>query len=192
MLSMRTFISKSVLALALCFNVSIGWVAQSTIPLATVAVVVTVTQTACSKDQLVASAEDVLSVVTDKVVNDALAAISPFALAKLAKIIPSARDLVAAVKNSDSSLAAGLVADIFPVISEIAVLLSASPVAMGVLALANVGLHFLLNHLPSGSQAKSPKVRGSVSTETVDSLQTFKSERVWGCDFLPKDKRCTQ
>lgn len=143
----------------------------------------------CSKNQLVASANDVLNVVTDRALNDALAKISPFAVAKLAKIIPSARELVDAVKNGDTSNAVSLVNTIFPVIDDIASTLGANDQVMAILAIANISLHFLLNHLPS-TAIKAAKAKGST---VAVSAENFKNERAWGCD--PKfghsaDKRC--
>lgn len=135
----------------------------------------------CSKDQLVASAQDVLDVVTSP---EVLAALPAGAAAKLRSIEPTARSLVAAIKAGDTSTAIGLVNTIFPIVNEIAAVLHASQKALGIVALANIALHFIINHVKDALPA-----RAALTPEMVQAL-SYGNDPAWGCDYHKKDKRC--
>jgi hypothetical protein len=49
-------------------------------------------------------------------------------------------------------------------------------VILAALAITDIGLHLLLNHLPAGqvSQARRAGLNAAVA---------FKAQRVWGCDY---------
>jgi len=139
----------------------------------------------CSKDQLTASAQDVLAVVTDRNLMLALQTISPAALQKLEAAAPLARDLVAAIKNGDTSTALGTVNTIFPIIDEVADALDANPKLKAILALANIALHFIINH----AQTSTPTI--ARSRPTVRRAIEYGNRPVWGCE-LRQDKRCAE
>lgn len=188
---MRRLFAKYVLALTLAFNVGVGWV--TSVPVAFVATVAGITAVAttpvtvgfvgCSKDQLTAAAKDVLSVVENKQLQDALRTLSPSALTKLLAIVPTARNLVEAIRNGDTSNALALVNTIFPVIDEIADVLDASPQVKAILALANIALHFIINHTQTTTTGLSASPEAQRAAD-------FGSRPVWGCT-LRTDKRCT-
>src|SRR5471032_853369 len=94
----------------------------------------------CSKSQLVAAGNDVLSVVTDQSLMAALQTISPAALAKLEALVPDAQQLVTALKNGDTSNALALVNTIFPVITQIVASVNNDPKIAAFLALGNIAL----------------------------------------------------
>lgn len=193
----------SIAALFLAFNVTLGGLmalSSVTVPVAEVSIgTVTVSagalallmaEVACSKDQLLSSAQDVLSVVTDPGLIKALQTLSPPALAKLEALVPTAKDLIAAITSGNTTNALQLVNTIFPVIEEIVSLaVGLNPIAMAVLALANIALHFIINHTQNTAPAKAARKMG---VPAVQRAVDFGSKPVWGCQYLPRDKRCTQ
>jgi hypothetical protein len=190
---MKNVIAKFVLVATLSFQASVG--AVMSLPPATVATItgITVISTlpvttgfvGCSKDQLLAAAKDVLTVVEDRQVQDALRTLSPAALAKLLSIVPTARNLVEAIRNGDTSSALALVNTIFPVIDEIADALNAKPQIKAVLALANIALHFIINH----TQSTAPAI--IAATPEAQRAIELGNKPVWGCN-LRSDKRCAE
>lgn len=139
----------------------------------------------CDKNQLVAAAQDVVDVVTNKELLTALQTISPPLLRKLEAITPSAKELITAIRNGDTSNALALVNTIFPVIDEVAASLGANQKMMAILALANIGLHFIINHV----QTTAPAAASAAALPDAQTAINFGNQRVWGCDFK-KDKRC--
>jgi hypothetical protein len=159
---------------------------MSHVLLALVILIVPLGFMSCSKSQLEASANDVLSVVTNAELINALQVISPGAVAQLAKLVPEARALILAIQNGNTTNAAQIIATIFPVIEQIAaVIINLSSAGMAILAIANIALHFLLNHLPA-----SPVMMAT--SPTFRKLTDYKNQRAWGCDFHAKDRRCKQ
>jgi len=149
----------------------------------------TLTQVACSKDQLLASAQDILDVVTNASLIKALQVLSPGAVARLAGLVPVAKDLIAAIKSGDTSNALALINTIFPVIEEVAaIIVGANPQVAAILAIANIALHFIINHVKAGV----PQVASMASSAAVSQALDYGSRTAWGCQYHPKDKRCTQ
>lgn len=180
------------LTLVIGFQLTAGVVLSSipvSVPMvATVAVVVAVgTQTACSKDQLAASAADVLSVLTDSTLIKALQTLSPPLLAKIETLVPTAKDLITAIKNGDTSTALAAVNTIFPVIEEAFALFSGgNPAVLAVLALANIALHFIINHVKTTKTARAARAAG---VHSVTVALDYEAQPTWGCN-IRKDKRC--
>lgn len=152
----------------------------------------------CSKDQLVAAAEDVLAVITNAELMDALRTISPPLLARLESLVPEGKKLVAAIRNGDITTALGIVNLIFPVIDDVANALNASPRIKAIAAFANIALHFIINHArttaAAAAQPSSPAIRAAIA---------LSARPVWGCGlrnelpdgFKGKDraaKRCAE
>lgn len=193
-------ISLSFASLVLAANVTAGGLialSSVTVPVANVtvgSVVLTsgglallMAEVACSKSQLVASAEDVLSVVTDQTLINALKTLSPPALARLESLVPAARNLITAIKNGDTTNALALVNTIFPVIEEVVSLaVGLSPAAMAILAIANIALHFIMNH----AQTAVPKT--ARQSPAMRQASEYGSQPAWGCRYHQTDKRCTQ
>lgn len=154
--------------------------------LALVLVTVGMTQTACSKDQLIAAGNDVLSVVTDTALMNALQTISPAALKKLEALVPDAQKLVTALKNGDTSNALALVNTIFPVISDIVASVNNDPKIAAFLALGNIALHFIINHTQNTNAAK---VASKAGVPAVQQAADSGGQTIWGCQYAAKDKR---
>jgi hypothetical protein len=149
----------------------------------------------CSKSQLVAAGEDVLSAVTDQALMNALQTVSPAALQRLEALVPFAKDLVTALKNGATSTALGLVNTIFPVISEIVASLNNDPQIAGFLALGNIALHFIINHTQNTAAATTARKMGVPAARKAADNGALP---IWGCQYDAKNKRsqyktlCTQ
>lgn len=135
---------------------------------------------ACSKDQLVVSAQDVVDVVTNPAV---MAALPPALQVKLRTAEPFARSLLASIKSGDFSTALAAVNTIFPIIDEIAAALHASPKILSFVGLANIGLHFIINHVRAN-------VTSRVASAEVSTAIGYGAQPVWGCDYHKNDQRC--
>lgn len=183
--------------LVMAFQLTAG-VVFSSLPVslptvATIALVATlpITQTACSKDQMVAAGKDVLSVVQNQELQGFIRTLAPGLLSKFVALVPSANDLIAAFQSGDTSTGLALVNTIFPVIEEVAgALISLSPPAMAILGVANIALHFILNHAQTSTAAKaSVKAAKRAGVASVQQAVDYGSQPTWGCNFV-QDKRC--
>lgn len=138
----------------------------------------------CSKDQLTASAKDVLSALKDA--SPQIAQLLPGKAAAFAALIPKAEALVDAISKSDKTTALGLISDLGPSISQFAADLGGNQTVLAILAIANIALHFIVNHIaavaPPARARQSPQMRMVIE---------FKNEETWGCKYVT-DKRCTQ
>lgn len=131
--------------------------------------------TGCSKNQLVAAAEDVLTVLTNAELMNALRLVSPPLLARLESMVPEAKKLIAAIRAGDTSTALGLVNLIFSVIDDAGNVLNASPKIKAILGLANIALHFIINHASAAAPALAkslPAVRKTIA---------LGAQPAWGC-----------
>lgn len=133
---------------------------------------------ACSKNQLLGYANDVLSSFKDA--QPYISQLLPNQVALFTKLIASAGDLVTAITNSDKTGALAILSDITPSFGQIATALGGSPTVLAILGIADIALHFIANNI-SGIVAK-PGTRISSQLATVNS---FKAQRVWGCDYHP-------
>lgn len=97
---------------------------------------------------------------------------------KYDKIVPSGAKLVAAIAASNKTDALAIASDIFPVVEEVVGALSGNTTVQVGLALANIGLHFLLNHLPASATA-------SLGPAKAKQIATFRRAPVWGCKYRP-------
>jgi hypothetical protein len=196
----------SLASLALAANITVGGMmalSSVTIPVAGVSVgtatisagalALLMAEVACSPSQLISAGEDILSVVTDQTLINALKVLSPPALARLESLVPAAKDLIAALKAGNTTNALQLVNTIFPVIEEVVSLaVGLNPIAMAVLSLANIALHFIINHTQS-SVPKAARVSPAVRMALANGAKP-----IWGCQSDAKNKRkqylalCTQ
>lgn len=189
-------ISLGLATLVMVFQLAAGWVLNS-LPAYTPAVVgigvvvgtLPLTAAVCSKDQLVASAEDVLSVLNDAILIKALQSLSPPMLARIQALVPTAKELITAIKNGNTSNALALVNTIFPVIEDAFTLFAGgSPAVLAVLALANIALHFIIDHVQATAPAAVRTARAA-GVRGVAAAIDYGAKPVWGCDYR-KDKRC--
>lgn len=189
-------ISLGLATLMMAFQLTAGVVFSSLpsytptlIGIGVVAGTLPLTAAVCSKDQLVASAEDVLSVLSDQTLIKALQTLSPPMLKKIEGLVPTAKDLITAIKNGDTTNALALVNTIFPVIEEAFALFSGgNPAVLAVLALANIALHFIIDHVQKAAPATVKSARAA-GTQGVAEAIDYGAKPVWGCQYR-QDKRC--
>lgn len=178
---LRAGLLGTILSLSVIGNFTVGEIvslsAVTAIPIATGAAT-------CSKDQLAASAQDVLDVVTSQALASYLQTVSPSALARLLSLAPSARSLVVAIKTGDVTTAIGLVNIIGPAIDDIAQALKANQKQLAYIGLANLALHFIVNHV----KVELPAAR-AVSASAATAI-AYASRPAWGCEYHKNDKRC--
>jgi hypothetical protein len=201
---MKKFMGRALLSLTLVWGVMSSFVivlGPVEIPVATTVGVTVVAGATCflegcSKDQLVAAGEDVLSVVTSQPLQQALQVLAPGSLTKLTGLLGPAKDLIAAIKNGNTTGALNLVNTIFPVIEEVAsIVIGVNPIASAVLALANIALHFIINHTQTTKAAVAARKMGvPAAMKAADNG----AKPIWGCQYDAKNNRsqyrqlCTQ
>jgi len=191
---MKQLIAKITLTLTLAFNVTVGTITQ--MPGHTVATVAGITALStlpvttgfvgCSQDQLVASAKDVLDVLKSSSVQNALSTLAPGVLGEVLAAVPTAERLVELIRNSDFTNATAIINSLFPLIDEIADAVKASPKVLAFVALANIALHFIINHVKASAPASM-----IVQNQQMQRAIELGDKPVWGCN-LRKDKRCAE
>lgn len=139
---------------------------------------------ACSKPdraKAVAFAKDVRDALVraEPYVVNALNAKGKQALAaSFTKIVPYGSRLLVAVEGSDGATALEVIADIVPVFNAIAAEFTNDIAVLSILALADIGLHFLASHLVKAAE--------SANTSISNTVQEFARQQVWGCAYHPK------
>jgi hypothetical protein len=139
---------------------------------------------ACSKsekDQNVAFARDVVNSLNDA--RPLIVQLRPQIAARYDQAINSAGRLVTAIENSNQTEAIGLLTDLIPVVSDVAAQFTNNTKVLTVLALANIGLHFLVNHIHTAEGAATARRSASASRDVVFE---FDAQPVWGCDYKPE------
>lgn len=180
---LRSSTLGTVLSFVLFANLSVGTALQLT---AVVSLPVIAGAAMCSKDQLVASAQDVLDVVQDKALMAALQLVSPELVGKVLASEPTAKNLLAWIKAGDFTNAIAAVNSLFPLIDEIAAQFHASPKALGIVAVANIALHFIINHVQANASGSATRA----NSRAVQTAAAYGAQPVWGCDYHKTDKRC--
>lgn len=156
---MRFTISRTILTLVVTASLILG-----------------TTAFACKKAVLVAFAEDAF--VSLKQAQPYITTLLPQKAEQWAKVVASAEKLVAAVKASDKVTAVALLADITPTVQEIVGDLGGNVTVLTILAVADIALHFLVNHI-----SLDPVVVGA--NPKLVKLVGFKNAEVWGCKYRP-------
>ena len=147
------------------------------------AIIVSITMTAatCSKASLLSNATDVLSSLqaAQPLINQLVPSASP----KIAQAVSIATKLKDAIAANDSKSAAALLIGLIPTFSSIvnedinALTAAQKTTILAALALADIGLHYLVNHL----QTSMPTAAGPKSPVTI-----FSGEEVWGLKYKTK------
>jgi hypothetical protein len=134
---------------------------------------------ACSKADLTATAKDVLDSL--KSAQPYITQLLPAKAAVFAALVEEAGKLVTAVASSNKQDALNLLADITPVFTEIASDLHGNSTVLAILAVADIGLHFLVNHIQVPTNGRLSARMGRIAA--------FKAQRSWGCDYHPEKCR---
>lgn len=98
--------------------------------------------------------------------------------------------VIAAVEASDKTEVVALIADLIPLVNEVAAEFTNNRTALIILAGADIGLHFFVNHYSRDEVAKASSKKGSSRVATSDPMviEEFRQRRAWGCDYKPE--RC--
>jgi len=140
---------------------------------------------ACSKsekDQNVAFAKDVVNSLTDA--RPLIVQLRPQIAVRYDQAINSARRLVTAIENSNQTEAIGLLADLIPIVSDVAAQFTDNTKVLAILALANIGLHFLVNHIHTAAGVAT--ARSAADSAAREVIFEFDAQPVWGCDYKPE------
>lgn len=98
----------------------------------------------------------------------------------LDKIINTSGELITAIEASNNVEALRLIAELTPIFESIAAEFTNDVKILTILAIVDIGLHFLVNHLPDATIANAPP--GSAPVKTV---LEFRDKQVWGCAYRP-------
>jgi hypothetical protein len=86
-----------------------------------------------------------------------------------------------------------LVAELIPIVNEVVAEFTNNRNALIILAGADIGLHFFVNHYkPDASEvangATGPKRSSAAHTapSTSETLEQFKQQPAWGCGYFPE------
>lgn len=93
--------------------------------------------------------------------------------------------VIAAVEASNKTEVIGLIADLIPLVNEVAAEFTNNRTALIILAGANIGLHAFVNHYKPDKVSSGSK-RAAQSDPLV--IEEFRSKPAWGCTYLPE--RC--
>jgi hypothetical protein len=141
---------------------------------------------ACSQSQQqknIAWAKDVVSSL--RAGRPYLAVIKPELLADYDKAINLGDSALLAVQAGNAQGAIELITELLPIFSAAAAAFTNNSTALAALALADIGLHFLLNHLPRTIIIAAKQRTGAARVNGVDPITAFEQEQVWGCAYLP-------
>jgi hypothetical protein len=104
----------------------------------------------------------------------------PSLQAKYHKAVALADQVVETVAISDATTTAELLRDLIPIFNEVAKIFTDNKTVLDVLAIADIGLHVLLNHLPARSGI------GAGATQGLEVLAEFQQQQIWGCAYHPE------
>jgi hypothetical protein len=97
------------------------------------------------------------------------------------QLVVASQKVIAAVDASDAETAAQLLREMVPIINQTVALFTNNTKVLTILAIADIGIGVLLNHLPESPQASIPGQAGQ-----IDVLVEYKNQRRWGCDYRPE------
>lgn len=157
------------LAISLCF-VSMGFACD---------------QKPTTKAQGIAFAKDIASGLRSAA--PLITQLKPAAGAIINRAIPIADRVIAAVEASDAVTTAALLNDLLPLVNDIVGQFTGNTKVLAFVALADIGIHFLINHAPEIFGGAALQAAASQSAE-VDPLEKYAAQPIWGCAYHPK--RC--
>lgn len=155
----------------------------------------------CSKserDQNIAWAKDISTALHRA--EPHVVALKPSIAQNFARALPIADNIVEAIQKDNIENVKDLLRKLVPIFTEATAAFTDNKQVLAILALGDIGLHVLLNHIPDAqivitTTAKvTPKKGGEVVTESVRAagdddlrvLREYRDQQVWGCAYLPK------
>lgn len=130
-----------------------------------------------NKQQNVAFAKDVVNSLQSAL--PLVRELNPRAGEVLARGIPIAQDIVKAIEVNDSQNALQLLSALLPIINSTAAEFTGNTKVLTILAIADIAVHFLLNHQPQ--IAKAARAAGRKGSVVAD----YANQPVWGCQYRP-------
>lgn len=129
------------------------------------------------KAEFLSYAREVRSALSD--LQPLVSSIKPAAGEIVAKALPVADQVIAAIESGNVTTATELLRTLLPLVNSVTAMFTNDTNILAIAAIANIGLHFLINHLPL------PPASTKMARRVSDPLVQFKDEPVWGCDFHP-------
>jgi hypothetical protein len=148
-------------------------------------ILMTLTAATCNKASVTSAASDVLNSLRDA--QPLIERLLPKASGDINEAVTIASKITDAIKVSDSTTAATLLQDLIPVFQNIVnndlkqLSVAQQTEILTVLALANIGLHFLIDHL----QNNAPSLMANTGVK-AKALAAFAKEDVWGLRYKRK------
>lgn len=138
-----------------------------------------------TKEQGIAFARDIASSVRSAL--PLVSQLKPAAGRILEQAIPIADSVISAVERSDLNSTVSLLNQLIPIIDQTVAQFTANVKVLTLLALADIGIHFLINHADDifGSKAVA-KARRGANVATVDAVTQYAGRTVWGCKHVPE------
>lgn len=134
---------------------------------------------ACSqsdKEKSIAWAKDIRGALVSA--RPLIVKLKPELAGTIDKIITASGDLIPALETSNSTDALRILTDLIPVFESIAAQFTDNVQVLTALALVDIGLHFLVNHIPATTAARAPSA-------TQSAIVKYKNTQVWGCAYRP-------
>jgi hypothetical protein len=143
---------------------------------------VTVGFKGCSKQQTEATIQDALDALNSAEAN-VLAAL-PNLANDYHQLQSWAIDIKSALDAADSLKAKSLITSFLPLFDKVAGQLGANKKW---LALVDISIHVVLNHLPSdAANAPAGKSRSAASSDDDSIITEYRNRVVWGCQYRPE------
>jgi len=161
---------------ALCC-VSLGWACKKS----------SNSDAAVTKARAVAFAKDIASGLRSA--QPLVSQLSPEAGRLLEKGIPIADKIIVAVDASDATSAAALMADLIPTVNELAAQFTGNAKVLAFIALADIGIHFLINHAAEIFGEDMARTDRSARA-AGDAIKKYAQQPIWGCQYHPE--KCRQ
>ena len=148
---------------------------------------VTVGFKGCSKQQTEATIQDAIDTLNES--ESAIVSAFPNQSDDYHQLQSWAIDIKAAIAGADSLKAKSLIKSFLPLFDKV---LTAVGVKRAQLALVDIAIHVVLNHLPSSTIVVADGKQKSAAIKVEDNddsiIIEYRNRPVWGCQYLPK--RC--
>lgn len=185
---MKRILTALLLTAALCY-VSLGWACNKQQP--PCANPPCAQPPAVTKEQAIAYAKDIADGLRSA--QPIIARLNPAAGKALALGLPIADDVIAAVEKGDVTKIASLLNTLIPIVDRTVAQFTNNVTALGFLALADIGIHFLINHaaeiFPGQLGPSRAAKKGAPPPPPIDvpgNIQNYAAKPVWGCQYHPE------
>jgi hypothetical protein len=119
--------------------------------------------------------------------------LKPAAGEVLRRALPIADQVIAAIERSDPASTRDLLNQLIPLTEQVIEQFTDNATVLGFMALADIGIHFLINHSDQifGAAATATKAgKRAMSSTAADAVTTYAQRPAWGCEYHPE--KCKQ